>query len=48
MSKASSYLHTGASALEQVWLNGASGVVVRFAIVVLISILISHVHAEPV
>ena len=48
MLKASTHLLDGASALGQVRLSGAFGVVVRFAVVVLISIVISHVHAEPV
>ena len=40
--------HTGAEALNPFCANETFNVVVRLAVVVLISILISHVHAEPV
>ena len=48
MLKATLHLNAQAGALNPVRVNGALNVVVRFAVVVLISILISHVHAEPV
>lgn len=48
MLKASLHLQPKAKALKQVCASGTSSVVVRLAVVVLISILISHFHAEPV
>jgi hypothetical protein len=48
MLKNVSHLRAEAEALKPVWTNGTFSVVVRFAVVVLISILISHFHAEPV
>lgn len=53
MLKDSIYLRSGAEAYSFVALRAAEivksfNVVVRLAVVVLISILISHIHAEPV